>query len=595
MEELERACYEGCTVSRSYAQTNLYSRFVDHINSLDADANREFWLEYLAGNPFAAFPDVKGPRSQTQPLTDESVRFDSHLPDTPFTASVVVYAAWSSLVAVYTGTEDVVFGITSHGRDIPTLADTSKIIGPTIATFPLRVRVPFASELSGHDFLAEVEAGMGAITPFEHYGLDMISKASDDARSACNFHSLVIVQASAESMDHNSGHRSRLMSTEMDIGTNAHPYPLVVEVTPVLSTRRLHMTAHYDSSLLDRELVRGLLEQLGHLIQETARMTAIGGKLRDVQLLCPTDASRIWKWNSDAALPPRVESCIHEIIVEQAKRNPHTTAVCGWDATLSYAELDRLSSHLAAIVFRKGVVRRTFVPICLEKSSLAAICQLAVLKAGLACVSIDPKHPTCTLYPGERGRSLILVPIAFPFLLTEFFPARNRDIIAQCRAKVVIVSVTTKRLFPDAPFAMLVANEDQQLLGEQPPREVCAATNDFAVDPQDPAYCVFTSGSTGSPKGIVIEHTALCTSARSYGAAMGLGPRSRVLQFASYTFDVSVGEVLTTLMHVRKALKRMLSPVMHVCADKSYNKGRLCVRAKGRRRIDGFRSMCRRI
>lgn len=131
------------------------------------------------------------------------------------------------------------------------------------------------------------------------------------------------------------------------------------------------------------------------------------------------------------------------------------------------------------------------------------------------------------------------------------YQARNDEIITQCRAQVVIVSSMTKSLFSGSPLTMAVTNSPSQFLMELTPPTSPAAKIDNTARPCDAAYCVFTSGSTGKPKGIIIEHGALCTSAQHYGTAMCLGPSSRVLQFASCAFDVSVGETLTTLMHVR--------------------------------------------
>lgn len=70
----------------------------------------------------------------------------------------------------------------------------------------------------------------------------------------------------------------------------------------------------------------------------------------------------------------------------------------------------------------------------------------------------------------------------------------------------------------------------------------------LAVKPQHPAVVIFTSGSTGKPKGIVLEHVEVCTSSLAHGTLQGLGPGSRVLQFAAYTFDVSLQDIYTNLM-----------------------------------------------
>lgn len=576
---MERACNDNARLSRDYCERNYYSQFVSHTVHVDPRSSRDFWREYLSDtqSTFAKFPDVRSDarRHPQGALTNSTIETRSILPDSSFTLSVVIYAAWSQLAAAYGSSEDVVFGVTSHGRDIPTLSHSWDIVGPTIATFPLRVQVPSgSSEALVHGFVKTVEERVNTITAkgFEHYGIDEIGRAAASessgtaAASACVFHSLIIVQTPRERQP-----RKLTFGAARDFGANAHPYPLVLEATPLLEEGRLHITAHYDSSLLAMETVRRLLGQLEHLIQETARLARPGtdAKLGDVSLLSAADASTIFRsWNPSSALPRRVDSCVHDLIAARADEHPSDPAICGWDLSLSYAELQRLAGGLAAALAREGVRAGQFVVICVERSAWTAVCQIAVLKAGGACIMLNPRHPTgrCSQIHafrwwspavGVQSRKLDVPSVlTVGWQLPLDFTARNEDVIVQSRAKLAIVSHAAKGLFADsrALLATIVASEVLQ--GESAPHtfssssNTSTATGDSLVRPSDAAYCVFTSGSTGSPKGIVIDHAALCTSASNYGPVLGLGPSSRVLHFASSTFDVSVGEVLSTLIHV---------------------------------------------
>ena len=106
-----------------------------------------------------------------------------------------------------------------------------------------------------------------------------------------------------------------------------------------------------------------------------------------------------------------------------------------------------------------------------------------------------------------------------------------------------------------APIVLVDAAQEEQLAGTGAQFiTVNSMLLDSLVSPPNPLICpevdtnnaawvVYTSGSTGKPKGVVLQHRALCSSIQSHGAAFGVGRQSRVLQFASHTFDVTIQEV----------------------------------------------------
>ena len=107
-----------------------------------------------------------------------------------------------------------------------------------------------------------------------------------------------------------------------------------------------------------------------------------------------------------------------------------------------------------------------------------------------------------------------------------------------------MTSAARSELFEDAvPDVVIV---DSVLLEDLQGNDGCAPAC-TTVQPSSPAFVIFTSGSTGRPKGVVLEHGAMTTSANAHGANLGIGPESRFLQFASYTFDNSLEEMFTTL------------------------------------------------
>ena len=232
----------------------------------------------------------------------------------------------------------------------------------------------------------------------------------------------------------------------------------------------------------------------------------------DIETLSDADRKKIYAWNQK--LPQAERACVHHDIEEQCRARPEAPAICAWDGELTYSELETLSSAFAVQLQTLGVGPNVFVPILLEKSLWVGVALLAVLRAGGAFVLLDPAHPDLrlqTICQTLDCQILICSPI-------------DHDRAVRLAPRVATISPAEPERWP--------AGEDLS----------CHA------DPGHAAYAVFTSGSTGKPKGVVIEHTHYTTSGRSLQKRLNVSPQSRVFQFASHAFDVSVSDYLTTLM-----------------------------------------------
>ncbi|KAE8148003.1 hypothetical protein BDV25DRAFT_142208 [Aspergillus avenaceus] len=229
------------------------------------------------------------------------------------------------------------------------------------------------------------------------------------------------------------------------------------------------------------------------------------------------DRSEIWRWNQ--GLPPSVDKCMHDLISEQAHKQPEAEAICSWDGSLSYAEVNGYSTLLARYLLASNIKTGQIVPICFEKSRWTIVAVLGVMKAGGAFVLMDPSQPL----------------------------GRRRTIVEQVNASLIILSKSQSpygsEIAPDAQEVVVDGEFLEGLEAQEPPQL------DFPNVPLDSIlYLIFTSGSTGKPKGVVINHVTYTTSAIARSAAVGYVANSRVLDFASYAFDVSVDSMLCTLL-----------------------------------------------
>lgn len=236
-------------------------------------------------------------------------------------------------------------------------------------------------------------------------------------------------------------------------------------------------------------------------------------EVKDVSLFSARNQKQIGSWNPP--LEQFEDACLHHVIEQQASDFPEAQAVCSNDGNLTYSELNSMANALASHLISIGVHPESIVPFCFEKSMFAVVATLAVLKAGGACAALDPHYPS----------------------------QRLRKVIDDCKAKVILSSSSEAEKLK--LLGLHVVTVDAALFDTIQPSENTLVST---VQPSNAAFVVFTSGSTGIPKGAIIEHRSLYAMSRMH-PRLQMHNSSRVLQFASYTFDVSIEEIFITLMY----------------------------------------------
>lgn len=504
------------SVETIYAQKPLpemlqFKSFVRHIveardNPRSSSTSGSWWTNYLDGAAATPFP-VK-----TQDINEhQRVRMKiSTGPAHEVTTATIVRAAWALILTEYCGTDDVVFGATLSGRNAD-MAGIESVCGPTATTVPVRIKACKTEQLAS--FLRRVQMDAVGMMPHENIGIQNIKKLSEDARAACDFQNLLVVQPSQEA----TVSYSAMQPVEDDSpGLRYHTLPLVVEIT--LDGASSVLEATFDTKSIDPGQMRRVLHHLDWVIQQLCSLpsTAV---LSDINHLTECDRLEIQRWNYHE--PELVDDFIDEFIARQARRTPNGQAVCSHDGELTYTQLESMSQRLAArLADEYGVIRGDIVPLCFEKSLWAMVAMMAVLKTGAAFAPMDPAHPA----------------------------ARLQTIMDQFPQKVVLASVHTQKLISSLTRAT-VACVDQNSLDGVPAASRAASNQRMSTlgrDTADLAYVIFTSGSTGLPKGVMIPHRAFCSGVKPRGVPLGRSIRSRVLQFASYSFDTSLEDTLTT-------------------------------------------------
>jgi amino acid adenylation domain-containing protein len=502
-----------------------FNNFVHYLLKQDEQASRTFWHDTLAGYDSAAFPPIPTTLSEVAINANVFTGLSFELPppkESSVTLATVIRAAWAQAVYYNTGTSDVIFGATLSGRTAP-VAGIEHIIGPTIATMPVRINIPQRqASLTVMQFLLDVQLQSAAMIPHEQFGLQRISKISEDAQKAADFKTLLVIQPHEDDNNYDDALSSyaelgvwREAVAEME---QFSTYPLTL-VCRLSATGSMHLGCSLDPRVIQQWKAERILQQFGCLVRQLSSMD-LNISMGKIDGLMPSDRELLWSWNSK--VPDLVDDCLHELIQQRAKIQPNAPAIHAWDGYMSYSELDVASSNLAShLVGDLGLVPDTMVPLCFDKSIWAVVSMLAVLKAGCAFVPLD-----------------------------SAWTAEYRDKISiQIDASMIL---TSEQLAGD----MQVRGRSEQVIAVGPQLQASIAgerSSERSITrssaPSSVAYVIFTSGSTGQPKGVVLQHRAVATSCMHHGQVIGLKPSSRVLQFASYAFDASIDEIITTLVY----------------------------------------------
>jgi len=204
---------------------------------------------------------------------------------------------------------------------------------------------------------------------------------------------------------------------------------------------------------------------------------------------------------------------VHGLVEQQAKRTPEAPAIEQSGRRMNFCELDANANQLAHLLIHAGVKPDEPIGICMERSLEMGVALLGTLKAGGACLPLDPS------YPRER---------------LEFM----------CRDAKVRILITQPGLAPELndriPHKIMLTPD----LGNLTPES--SENPAVAITPENLAYVIYTSGSTGTPRGVELTHRGIANHQLAATGLYNLDAQDRVLQFSSISFDIAIEEMFPT-------------------------------------------------
>jgi amino acid adenylation domain-containing protein len=480
----------------------------------------EYWKKTLAGAPALLELPADHARPAQQDHTGASAKLvlDENLTSGlralgkrhGATLYMTLLAGWAALLGRLSGQRDVMVGtpMANRGR-----VEIEGLIGFFVNTLVLRLDVSGSPTVG--ELLDRVKAQAVAAQQHQDIPFEQVVEITRPVRSLSHSPLFQVMFA------WQNANEGALELPGLDVrAVRAAPH-VVAKFDLTLTLRevkgRIAGGIEYATSLFERPTVERYLGYFRRLLE-----AMVAGDTRTVDRLpILTDVERhrvLVEWNgTEVEFPSQV--CIHELFEAQVRKAPEAVAVVFEDATLSYGELNRRANRLAHYLRGLRVKPDARVAICLERGFEMIVALLAVLKAGGAYVPLDPA------YPVERLRYMLADsgPVA---LLTQGHP---RGLFSGIGEALPVIDLTA----PDPPW--------QDRPQTNPDRAGVGLTSRHL------AYVIYTSGSTGQPKGVMVEHRGVCNLASAQVRGFAVDSESRVLQFASFSFDASIFEVVMAL------------------------------------------------
>ncbi|KAL6231349.1 hypothetical protein BDW75DRAFT_243990 [Aspergillus navahoensis] len=485
-----------------------YTRFVRYLEQQDPDSATQYWRDQLQGEDIIVdWPTLPTPTYQPRPRA----QFHANIPLPDISSSglvmmsAVLRGAWALVMAQYSGYNDVIFGVTLSGRNAP-VQQVADITAPLITTVPVRIRVD--QKLTVAEFLDRIQTQATEMIDYEHTGLQQIRTLLPEYASKLDFRNLLVIQPAME----RDVYRAFPGLSPIDIPMeDFDSYGLNVECT--LGREQIDIQVSYDEQVITTAALTSVMEQFSTLVRKLCSSDAQATSINRILTLPAQDAEQIKKWNTDVPYP--VHRCIHDLVQDQVRSRPTAVAVDAWDGRLTYAELASQSMRLAQhLTTSHGVGPEQSIGLCMDKSKWAVVAMLAILYAGGAVLPLSGSQPL----------------------------PRLQGIVEDAQARVILVDASQAARLTgiDRPLVIVDSTIVENLSPVQ---------NDMrsGVTPGNMAWVIYTSGSTGKPKGVVLEHQSLCTSLTAHAKAIQITEHTHTLQFAAYTFDVSIMDTFSTL------------------------------------------------
>jgi len=487
-----------------------YSDYIKWLESKEEGESLRYWEEMLDG-----YEDICEimPMMPPEPCAEQMRRIGKTLGKelsekllsvasaNNVTISTLAETAFGILLQKYSNTDDVVFGKVVSGRNAD-IKGIDRIVGLFVNTIPIRVTSNPDIVISG--LLRKQQEQWAESSKNDFCSLAMIQAATTQGPELIKVLFVFENYTSGKADNHQtrSGLSIEVTQEQWREQTN---YSL--SVSSHIDDGILNYDVMYNPNEYREEEIKLLLRRFEKIFEEIG-----GNPEKQVSMIeCITEEERhliLGEFNNTHTNYPS-EMTVAQLFEEQVARTPDNVAVVYKDKSLTYHELNEKANALAYKLRMMGIRADDFVAIIAERGIEMIAGIYGVVKAGGAYVPIDPS------YPEER----------IGFMLDD------------CSPKVVL----KYNAVIETGFPIIDIGEPEAWEG--------AIENPKNINkPEDLIYCTYTSGTTGNPKGVMIENRGAVNMMSFFKNTFAISPDDRVLQFANSIFDASISEILMSLL-----------------------------------------------
>ena len=417
--------------------------------------------------------------------------------------SLFLTALSAAALAKYSGSEDYVLGVIMNGRSHPQSKD---IFGMFVNAVPVRFKPQAALTLEEY-IKASAQVFRGVILnqtcPLE-YLVPILAPRRDLSRKPIFD---VIVNYRPEIPPFFTP-EIQIFSVQMRQATQTD-----MQLEILRTGKQVCLSISYSKKLYQKEIINGILDLLHHMLTQILNSDARAQSLADLTEIPQPERECILHQFAGKRTRETLQTVVEQFI-QAARTWPDRPAVCFCNKTLTYKELEQRSAALACYLRRQGIDWDDKVALLVNRSEQLLVYMLGILRAGAAYLPLDASHP----------------------------PERISYMLADSGAKLLLADQNLLSLFSDVSVPVI----DTMQLTDLPSCEDTFAlpramlTDNFVV--------LYTSGTTGDPKGVCLTHQNLASFCNGHRRRFCLTPQDKVASVAGVGFDACLMDYYPTLI-----------------------------------------------